>query len=293
MLDDIFDLQDKITTTVVGAIEPHLNRAEFERTKQKRPDGLDAYDFTLRGLQAMNELTPEGTAKALVLFKRAIEADPNYARANVCASWCYRRHVQLRGLTLPENERSECIRLADAALRADGTDPYVLWQAAMTRMLVEGDLDSATALLDRSLAINANSTRAWSASGILRCTLGEPGVAIDHAERAIRLSPLDPSMWVPHGLVANAKLQLGDYQQAMSFARKSIRLHRYNLPVYYVLAASYAQLGHMGEARDTVCQLLNLDPEAAISRLQQIFPVARYQNLEGFLEGLRKAGLAD
>jgi TolB-like protein len=292
-LDDIFDLQDQITATVVGAIEPHLNRAEFERVKQKRPDSLDAYNLTLRGLQAMNELTPEGAAKALELFHKAIEADPNYARAYVCASWCYRRHVQLRGMTLSEHEKNECIQLADAALKADDTDPYVLWQVGMTRSLVEADLESAITLTDRSLAINANSTRAWSASGILRCILGEPETAIEHAERGIRLSPLDPSMWVPHGIIANAKMQLGEYEAAAAYARKSIRLHRYNLPAYHVLAASYAQLGQMEEARETLRQLLELEPDLTISRLQQIYPLTRCRNLEGFLEGLRKAGLAN
>ncbi len=292
-LEDIFDLQDEITATVVGAIEPFLNRAEFERIKQKRPDSLSAYDLTLRGLQAMNELTPEGNAKALKLFENAIEADPNYARAYVCASWCHRRHVQLRGMTLSEKAKRECTRLADAALKLDDTDPYVMWQVATTRMLLEGDFDSATGLIEKSLSINGNSTRAWSASAYLRCLLGQPDAAIESAERAIRLSPLDPSMWVPHGLIANATMQLGDYEAAASYARKSIRMHRYNLPAHHVLVASCAQIDQPGEARDALNQLLELEPDLTISRLKKIYPVARYKNLDGFLEGLHKAGLED
>ncbi|MDX1527284.1 MAG: adenylate/guanylate cyclase domain-containing protein [Gammaproteobacteria bacterium] len=290
-LEDIFDLQDQITATVVGAIEPYLNRAEFERIKQKRPDSLDAYDLTLRGLQAMNELIPQSTANALKLFEKAIEADPNYARAYVCASWCHRRHVQLRGMTLSDEAKGACIRLAEAALKLDDTDPYVLWQVAMTRMLVERDFDSGASLIEQSLAINANSTRGWSASGYLRCLTGQPEAAIDSAERAIRLSPLDPSMWVPHGLIAIAKMQLQDYQAAVTFARKSIRLHRYNLPVHHVLVASLAQLDQLDEAGAALMQLLELEPDLTLSRVQQIYPVARYKNLDEFLEGLRNAGL--
>lgn len=292
-LEDIFDLQDQITTTVVGAIEPYINRAEFERIKQKRPDSLDAYDLTLRGLQAMNELKPESTANARELFIEAIEADPEYARAYVCASWCYRRHVQLRGMTLSESETRECIRLADAAIKLDDTDPYVMWQVAMTRMLVERDLETSEPLIAQSLAINANSTRAWSASAYLRSMLGEPNAAIECAERAIRLSPLDPSMWVPHGLIANAKFQLGDYQEAVSFARKSIRLHPYNLPVHHVLVASYAQLGRLDEARNALSDLTELEPDLTLNRFQQIYPVASYRNLDAFLDGLRQAGVED
>ncbi len=292
-LDDIFDLQDQITATVVGAIEPHLNRAEFERIKQKRPDSLDAYNLTLRGLEAMNELNPDSTANALKLFEKAIEADPNYARAYACASWCYRRHVQLRGMTLSRENQEKCIQLADAALKADDTDPYIIWQVGLTRCLVENDLETAKTLIDQSLAINSNSTRVWATSATLRCILGEPETAIDHAERAIRLSPLDPSMWVPHGIIANAKVQLGDYEAAAAYARRSIRLHRYNLPAYHALAASSAQLCQLEAARETVRQLLELDPELTVSRLEQLYPVARYRNLQGFLDGLRKAGLKD
>ena len=292
-LEDIFDLQDEITATVVGAIEPHLNRAEFDRVRQKRPGNLGAYDYALRGLAAMNKLTPEDSAEGLRLFRKAIVADPNYARAYVCASWYFRRHVQLQGMTLSEDDRNESIRLAKEALKADDTDPYVLWQAGLTAGLLEYDLDTATTLIDRSLAINANAVRAWIASGMLRCILGEPERAIEDCERAIRLSPLDPSWWVSYGLIASAHMQRQRYEEATSWARKSVRQHRYNLPAYHVLAASCAQLGQLDEARKAVSQLLELDSELTISRLQKIYPVAKYENLDGFLDGLRKAGLSE
>lgn len=292
-LVDVFELQDDVTEAVVGAIEPHLNRAEFERIRQKRPESLDAYDYTLRGLSMMNKLTPGDMADALKLFRKAIEEDSSYARAYACASWCYRRHVQLRGMTLSEEDKAESIRLAQIALKLDGTDPYVLWQAGLTAGLVAGDFETMTALVERSLAINANSTRAWSTSGILRCILGQPERAIADAERAIRLSPLDPSMWVPYGILANAHMQLARYEEAASWARKSVAQHRFNLPSYHVLAASCVHLGRQTEANEAISQLRELDSELTITRLQQIYPVARYRNLEAFLEGLRQAGLPE
>jgi TolB-like protein/class 3 adenylate cyclase len=290
-LEDIFELQDEVTENVVGAIEPHLNRAEFERIRGKRPESLDAYDFTLRGLSLMNNLTPGDTTDALELFRKAIDSDSRYARAYVCASWCYRRHVQIRGMTLPEEDKAESIHLAEVALRLDSTDPYVLWQAGMTAGLVGADIEKMNTLIERSLAINANSTRAWSASGILHCILGEPGRAIADAERAIRLSPLDTSMWVAFGILANAHMQLQQHEEAASWARKSVSQHKFNLPAYHALAASCTHLGHQAEAEKAVSQLRELDPELTITRIQQIYPVARYQNLNVFLEGLRQAGL--
>ena len=292
-LDDIFDLQDEISASVVGAIEPQLHRAEVERIRHKRPESFDAYDLTLSGLAKMNKLNPRDTADALTLFLEAIELDANYARAYVCASYCHRRQVQLKGMVLSEEDKAASIRLAHAGLRADRTDPYVLWQAAMTVALVEKDYEEAAALVDRSLAINANANRAWIASGMLRCFLGDPETAIEHAERAMRLSPLDISMWVAESVMANACMQLGNYEEALAWARKTARRHPDNLPAHHVLAASAAQLGRRQEAEAAVRDVLEMDPALTIARLKEIYPVARYKNLEGFIEGLRKAGLPE
>ena len=292
-LDDIFDLQDEITASVVGAIEPQLLRAEVQRIRQKRPESLDAYDYTLRGLAHMNKLNPDDTAEGLRLFLKAIEVDANYARAYVCASWFYRRQVQLRGMVLSDEDKAECIRLAQAGLKADNTDPYVLWQAGMTVALVEGDFDAAILYIDRSLSINANSTRAWLSSASVRCCVGNPETAIEDADRAIRLSPLDTAMWVAHGVLATAHLQLADYEEAAAWARKAVRQHAYNAPAHHVLAACCAHLGRTEEAGAAVARSLELDPAMTISRLKAIYPVSGYRNLDGFVEGLRKAGLAD
>ncbi|MGH6661598.1 MAG: tetratricopeptide repeat protein, partial [Rhodospirillales bacterium] len=290
-LDDIFDLQDRIVASVVGAIEPQLHRAEVERIRHKRPDSFDAYDLTLAGLAHMNRLTPEDTDKGLALFRRAIEADPTYARAYACASWCYRRRAQLKGMVLSDAERAEAVRLAQAALKADSTDPYVLWQAGITAALVEGDIEEGTALVDRSLAINANSNRAWLSSANQRCRSGDPETAIEHAEKAMRLSPLDRSMWVAYGCLATAHMQLENYETAAEWARKSVRMHRDYLPAHLVRAASLAQLGRESEAKAAVRELLTVDPGLTTASLKKRFPIAGYRNLEGFLDGLRAAGL--
>ena len=290
-LDNIFDLQDRIAASVVGAIEPQLHRAEIERIRHKRPESFDAYDLTLAGLAYMNRLNQNDTDKALALFRRAIEADPTYARAYACASWCYRRQVQLQGMVLSDNERAEAVRLAQAALKADRTDPYVLWQAGVTAALVEGDFEEGAALIDRSLAINANANRAWLSSAMRRCYSGDPETAIEHAEKAMRLSPLDVSMWVAYGCLATAHMQLENYETAAEWARKSVRMHRDNLPAHLVLAASLALLGRESEAKASVRELLALDPGFTIASLKKRFPIGRYRNLEGFLDGLRTAGL--
>ncbi len=291
--DDIFDLQDQITASVIGAIEPKILAAEVERIKHKRSAKPDAYDYTLRGLAQMNQLTPEDTAEARRLFLKAMEIDPGYARAYACASWCGRRWVMLRGMVLEEDERVESVRLANLALKIDPTDPYILWQAGLTFALLESDLDRAIELIERSLSINSNSTRGWLASSMIHNAMGQPELAIEEAERAIRLSPLETAMWVAHGQLATAYMQLGDYQKAALWANRAVEKHADNLPAHHVLAASLANLGKTDEARDCIDRLLRIDGEMTLSRLRKIFPVSRYRNLEGMLDGLRKAGLAE
>jgi TolB-like protein/tetratricopeptide (TPR) repeat protein len=292
-LHDVFDVQDKIVASVVGALEPQLLRAELERIRQKRPDNFDAYDLTLSGLSHMNKLRADETAIALGYFRKAIEADPSYARAYCCASWCYRRQVQLKGLTLSEAEKAESLRLAKAAIQIDGTDPYVLWQVGMTVAYVERDIVGGLSLIDRSLAANSNSNRAWLASASVRCFSGEPQTVIVHAERAIRLSPLDTSMWVAYGALAVAHVQMQAYDEAVAWARRSLQLHRDHLLAWLALVAALSQLNQEQEAKKALADLLAIEPDLTLTIIRRRFPLNQFQNLQGLLDGLRKAGVGD
>lgn len=292
-LHDVFDLQDKIVASVVGALEPQLLRVEVERIHQKRPENFDAYDLTLCGLARMNKLSPEDTAAALDYFRRATDADPNYARAYCCASWCYRRQVQLKGMILSEKEKAEALRLARAALQADNTDPYVLWQVGMTVAVVEQDIDAAQSLIDRSLAANPNANRAWLASATVRIYIGDPVTAIEHTERAMQLSPLDTAVWVAFGLLSNAHIQLANYEDAAVWARRSVQLHRDNLPAHLALIISLTLIGQQQEAEMALTELHRIEPDLTLANVQQRFSMGRYQNLQSFIDGLSKAGLPD
>ena len=290
-LDDIFDLQDQITATIVGTIEPELQRAEAERIRQKRPDSMAAYDYLLQGLAYMNKLTPKDTRGALQYFRKAIELDPNYSRAYSYAAWCYRREVQLGGMTLSDEEKAEAIDLMQKALELDKNDPVVLWQAGTFKVHFKQDLDDAAALIDRSLAMNPNSPRAWNASAECRGYMGDTETSIRHAERAIGMSPRNPSQWVHYWSIARAHLQERRYEEAAKFAKNALQIHEGTVPAYHILAAACAHLGRMDEARAAVTKALEFDPDLTISRLEAIYPVARLKNLDAFLDGLRKAGL--
>jgi len=289
-MDDIFDLQDRIAASVVGAIQPELLRAEAERIKQKRPDSLDAYDYTLRGLALMDRLTPEDTAAALALFREATERDPGFARAYVLASWCFRRDVQLNGLVLGDEDRRTCLDMAEKGLATDPTDPYVLWQGGLSIAMAGGELERGRRMIEQSLDINANSTRAWLARALVDNTQGRPEAAIEAAERGIRLSPLETAVWVAHCELSISWFQLADYARAADYARRSLDKHRFNLPAHHILAASLAHLGRTDEAEAWIERLRERDPNAGLARLHNIYPIADYRNLENLLDGLEAAG---
>jgi TolB-like protein len=292
-LDDIFDFQDQITETIVGTIEGMFQRAEAERVGQKRPESMEAYDYLLRGLAYMNRLTPEDTHTALQYFYKAIEKDAGYGRAYAYAFWCYRREVQEKGMVLSKEDQAEAIRLMDTGLKADKDDPIVLWQAATLKNYFERDFEGALVLLDRSFAIDPNSPRAWNSSAEIYCNMGDGETARKHAEHAIRISPRNPTHWVSYKEIAAANLQAMCYQEAADAARKALALNRYYVPAHLILAASCAHLGRLDEARAAIKRSLERNPELTIARLPELFPIARYKNLDAYLEGLRKAGLPD
>ena len=266
-------------------------RVELNRLSLKRPENFNAYDLTLCGLSHMNKLTPEDTATALDYFSRAIDADRGYARAYAMASWCYRRKVQTKGMILSEQEKAEAIRLARTALQIDNTDPFILWQVGATLVRMDRDYESACSLIDRSIATNPNSCRALNISALVNLIAGNPRDAIKRAERAMQLSPLDTSMWMAFSHLATAHVQLGNYEEAVVWARRSVQLHGNSLPAHLALIASLAQTERQQQAETAAAELLEMEPELTVAGVRQRFPVDRYQNLEGFLGGLAKAGL--
>lgn len=292
-LDDIFDVQDRITSTIVGTIEPELVRAEARRIGAKRPDNMDAYDHLLRGLGYMYKLTPEDTRAALKCFETAIELDPKYGLAHAYASWCYRRDVQQRGLMLSDEDQRKALNLAYTGLQVARDDPFVLAYSAETIIHIERNFEEGLALIDRAISLNSNSHRFWNSKAEVHVMRGETEEAIAAAERAIGLSPNNPAIWVSHHCIAKAHLQELRFEQAVSFAKRSIRHNQYNASPYLVLAAAAAQLGHGTDARHALEGAIKITPQLTVGRFVEIWPVARYKNLDAYLDGLRKAGLPE
>jgi len=263
-LDDIFALQDEITLSVVGAIEPNLRLAEVERAKRKRPDSLDAYDLVLQALPDVYSRMPEQSQRALRLLARALELDPNYALAHACAAQC-NHAIFLRGGQNIEN-RKAAVRHAQAALAFGQDDALALILAGFSIGMEGHDRAAAFAAFEASLAVSPSSALAFMQGSVIHALAGDAERAIEWSEKGLRLSPLDPWRSSAFLALAFAKFQRGQDQEAAADARKSVQSSPgFSIP-YVALAAALARLGRLEEAKTVATRVLELEPSFRYSR---------------------------
>ena len=292
-LENIFDLQDQVASSVVGAIAPRLQRAEIRRARRKPTENLDAYDYYLRGLASLHLWTRDANREALRLFSKAIELDPSLACAYGMAGWCYIQRKSRRWMVDDVQESSEAARLARRAVHLGADDDVALSMGAYVLAFIAHEFDDAIAFMDRGLAINPNSARAWYLGAWVRIFTGEPDLAFEFAARAMRLSPLDPSVYVMNGAVAYAHFLTGQYDLASSSADKSLRDRPDFLLGICVCAASNALAGRLVPAGKAIAQALECNPGLRLVNLGDLAPFRRPEDAAHFARGLREAGLPD
>jgi tetratricopeptide (TPR) repeat protein len=292
-LEDVFGLQDQVTSSVIGAIAPKLEQAEIERAVHKLTENLDAYDYYLRGIASMYRWTREGFAEALPLLYKAIELDPNFASAYGLAAWCYFWRMANAWMIDRTEEIAEGTRLASRAAELGKDDAVALSFGGLVLGYFARDPEAGTVLIDRALVLNPNLTAAWSASGFLRAIFGNLDIAIEHLARAMRLSPLDPLMFFMHHLSALAHYFAGRYDEAWPLAERACREQPHFIGSVRVAAASYALAGRPHDARRCITRVLQLDPELRISNLKDRIGPIRPEAFPGYVEAMRMAGLPE
>ncbi len=293
-LDDIFELQDEVASSVVGAIEPKLRQSEIERATRKPTESLDAYDLYLRALAQYYKYTDEGMREAVALLQRALAIDPSYSPAAGMIGWCL-GWQRLQGWgPLSDAEIAEAVLLARQAIEVGRADPDTLWMAGNTLSYFAGEHAAAASTIDRALTLNPNSAYAWLASGYVSYRRNLPDLAIEAFERAMRLSPRDPFAYLITGGVALAHVIAGRYEEAIEWADRSLReLPRYESALRNRVVAC-AHLGRIEEARDGLERLLELQPDLTVTRFKALYAVTLSPVvLDVYVEGYRKAGLPE
>jgi adenylate cyclase len=293
VLADIFDLQDAVARSVVVAIEPRLMSAEVERARRKRADSLDAYDLYLRALPNVHVMTRDGSDTALTLLAQALAIDPDYAVAAGLASWCYALRVTHRWHTDPESEKQAGIELGHRAITKGPNDADALAMGGYAVAFLGEELRAGLAAVERAIALNPNSALALTLAGWVHAFLGEATVAVTMFERAMRLSPRDPTMFRNYVGLSFAYLLQERFEDAALWARRALDENPNLRPPLRFLGAALGHLGRSEEARAVVARLQALVPDETITGLAMWLPVRFPGRLPLILEGLRRAGLPE
>ncbi len=283
-LEDVFDLQDKIALSVAGVIEPALLAAEMRRSAARPTTDLTAYDLYLRAVAAFFPVSKEGISEALGLFEQAITIDPRYGPALAWAAIC-RVHLDFNAwVEEPESNRRKGIDRARQALQATQNDPGVLANAALALVQFGEDIGAMIGLVDRALGLNPSYARGWYLSGLIRMFAGRHDLAIEHIETALRLSPRE-RMGQPLTVMGTAYFFKRRFDEAAVKLLLSIQDHPGFPPAYRALAACYAHMGRLDEARAIVTRLRAITPLVMPSNL----PWRNPEDRELYLSGLRLA----
>ena len=289
-LEDIFAVQDEITATLVGAIEPELGKAERERARAKRPNDLRAWDLYQRGLWHTYKRSREDLANAQHMFQRAIEIDPGLARAYAAAEEAFffqfvGGYVGTGGAT-----KADALRFAETAVQLDGQDAFNRYALGRALILMRRH-NSAVFELRKAIELDPSFAQAHYALAMALATGGRPKEALPHIELAMRLSPQDPYFGQFLVRRAEAYLFLGRIEEAVESAEQSLREPNIQWSRWAILAASQAHLGRLEEARRSIEALQALRPGVDLAFTRDYWPIADVNALEYLIEGLRKAGL--
>ena len=288
---ELFDLQDRITEQVAGALQPSVQKAEIERAMRKRPHDMGAYDYTMRAIRHVWMLERDEAAKALVLLDQALEIDPDYPLALALSGWCWAQHGVYNWVEDIDAAKTRALGLAEKAAGFSGDDPLILSVLGVVHTFAR-NYGTARILLERAIALDPNAAWALSRLGWLEVYADRPEAAFQHFEHALRLSPLDPMNFNNLVGIASAHQISGDYGAAADLFQRALMerpsatwIHRNLAPA--LLAADRAE-----EAELSKKMMLEAYPDITVKRFKEAM-VFSPQALEGISVFLRKLGIPE
>ena len=294
-LADIFELQDEMTQTIAGAVEPELSAAERERAAHKPPENLDAWETYQRGLSHLWRFSKDDFIEAISALRRAQELDPTFATAYAFESYCHYLDVMLGFAEAPEESLAAGLTTAKKALALDDKDTVAYFALGRIYMM-QGKHDASVGELQTAIELNPSFAMAYHGLGaalMLSGRLDEAANALDHA---MRLSPRDPVLWGTLSFRSLTSTLLQQYEAAAEWGRKAVHEPRAAKGGYWsfaVLASALGNLGRTTEAHEALEEALRRKPDLSLTYLLKTFPTKYPGGLDPYLDGLRKAGLPE
>ncbi len=290
-ISDIFELQDKITESVVGAVEPTIRLEEIRQARTKPTSSITAYDLYLRALPGFYSMTRDGFADVRQLTNEALTIDPEFTLAKALGA--YIRSISVSQCWHEPDDARVAIRMAREVLAEARDDPTSLRFAAQVLAYSAKDYDTALSAIERSLYLNPNSAQGYTGSGWVNTHASRPLVAIDHFHRAMRLSPIDPEKGIALSGIGMSYLMLERFDEALQWGEQALR----EMPNYgsshRVVIGALVGLQRLDEARGAARRLLEVFPTYNLTLQRQINPWRDEAFSERYLDALRAAGVPD
>lgn len=290
-LEDVFELQDRITENVVGALAPSLQKAEIERARRKPPANLDAYDYLLRAMPHHMANSPGEVGEAIRLLTEALRLDPDYAHAHAMLANAYGQIFRSSSGQERADAKNKAEEHARRALAIDGDDSAVLAHAGWILLLVVPDVAGGRAALDKATMLNPNLAIALAYRSIACALTGEPQAAISDATKALRLSPVDPSGYLAFAGITIARIALDEYDEAVTAARKMIEMNPHFPMAYAWIIVAECGRGDKTQAEFRLRQLAEIIPGFNPDGLPGLFSIFPPAIREKALELMRSQGL--
>ena len=267
-LDDIFDLQDRITERVAGALHPSIRLAEIDRAGRKRPQDLGAYDYTMQAFKHVWALEEEEAAKALQLLGDALEIEADYPLALALAAWCHAQSSVYNWAESIAEAQTEALRLAERAADLSADDPLILTVLGTVHTFVR-HFGAARVLLDRATSLDPNSAWAWSRLGWLDVYSDRPDDAREKFEKALRLSPLDPMNFNNYVGLGSALQVAGNDSAAAEMFLRALDERPNAIWIHRNLAAALLGAGREAEAHASKTAMMEANPGMTLQRFKE------------------------
>ncbi len=290
-LEDLFELQDRITERVAGALQPSIRLAEIERARRKRPQDLGAYDYTMRAMPLVWALEMEASENALNLLGRALAIDPEYPLALSLAGWCHAQRMVYNWTDDIGAAGSAALSHAERAAELSGDDPLILAVLGAVHTFLR-NYGTARIMLERAVALDPNAAWAWSRLGWLENYSEHSERAIEYFQRALRLSPLDPMNFNNYVGMGSANEVAERYEEAVALYRRGLQERPHALWILRNLVCSLVGAGRMEEAKVEFAHLCSAYPGFTIAKFKKamVFSPAM---LDRMAAHLRTMGLPD
>ncbi len=288
---DVFAMQEELARAVVKNVAPFVRGYELRRARITNMDQLDAYALVLRGIELMHRLSHDDFLAARNALETAIERDPVSPAPH---AWLAKWHVLRMAVGAsddPLRDRQEATACAERALDCDSKDALALAVDAHVAAWARHDLDAAERRLSEAIASNPNEPLAWLWNAMVHAWRGRGVEAVQSADRALSLSPLDPMIYYFTSLASTANLVGERYDRAIELAERSAREQREHTPTLRTLAVAQVLSGRLEDAKKTMLRIRELEPGLTVASFRARYPGRDSPQFEKFAEALHAAGL--